>query len=772
MRLVRAATFVLCAFFLLAFSLGELGAAQLGSFAVLVPVNPASKISDNIYAYGLDATPAGAVGSMVLLGGSGLNVQRLDGQGKRVGAPIAITATTGFSFGGALTTLTGGRVAVVYDYTPGALSDMDIYVQVFNPDGSFVAARQVSTITTHSQLFPAVTALSNGNFAVVWQDRPDFPAIARIRGRILSPNGALLGSEIAVNTGALRADSPDAAIGNGFAVTFEVGKKILVQRFSLNGAVAGAAGQIDVADGRVHERPKAAGLPGGGAAVVWESNVYAIVTNLDVLVDTTLKGAFIANNGVVLKRFTIEDTGLTGGKIERGARVNAFGSGVLVSWSISEVTPDQFYASPIGQEARAVEVSTAGAKGPFMTVNANSNLDQVLGGLTILPTGKPLVIYRDLGRYPYADPLGLFATLLVPPNINPTPIIGSTSSDTNLRGTARDDTIRGLGGDDKLFGLAGNDILEGGVGNDQLDGGLGRDVMRGGPGDDLYLVDDPLDRIEELPGEGTDTVSATVSFSLPANVEKLTLVGPRAAIGVGNTLANVLTGNDLINNLYGDAGNDTLNAGLGNDYVNGGPGADKMTGGPGNDTYVVDNSGDQIVEMPGGGYETVWSTVSFTLAPEAETLYLSGTGPINGTGNDGANYIYGNANANTITGLLGNDQLHGGKGNDTINGGPGIDIIYGEGGDGDDTLTGGGAKDYFHFGPAFGHDTITDFTLPEDDRIDVPMSLFATPSAVLSAAAQVGADTVITAPSGDMITLRSVNVTDLTVDYFTVNNSW
>ena len=151
-------------------------------------------------------------------------------------------------------------------------------------------------------------------------------------------------------------------------------------------------------------------------------------------------------------------------------------------------------------------------------------------------------------------------------------------------------------------------------------------------------------------------------------------------------------------------------------------------------------------------------------------MYLSGAGPINGTGNDSANYIYGNGNANTIAGLLGNDQLGGGKGDDTIDAGPGIDIIYEEGGN--DTLTGGGAKDYFHFGPAFGLDTITDFTLSEDDHIEVPMSLFATPSAVLSAAAQVGADTVIMAPSGDRITLRNVNVTDLTVDYFSVNNSF
>jgi len=587
----------------------------------------------------------------------------------------------------------------------------------------------------------------------------------------LSSAGALLGSEIAVTSGAVDARSPDVApINAGFAVAFGRAGKIFVQRFNLNGAVVGAAAQIDVADTRVHENPKATGLPGGGAAVLWESNVYGTVTGLSVLGDTTLKGAFIASNGKVLSRFTIEDTGLTNGKTEKGSRMSAFGSGVLVGWSISERTPDQFAVSPIGSEARAVEVSTAGTMGPFMTVNANSNLDQALSGLTVLPSGKPLVTYADQGRFGNPPPLGLFATLLVPRNINPKPVLGTPSSDANLRGTVRDDTIRGLGGNDKLFGLAGNDVLEGGIGNDQLDGGYGRDILRGGPGDDLYLVDNSIDRIQELPGEGTDTAQATVSFSLPANVEKLVLVGERAVTGAGNTLGNILTGNDSHNNLFGDFGSDTLIGGLGNDYMNGGRHADTLRGGPGNDTYVVDNPGDQVVEAPGEGGDTVHSTVTYTLAAEVENLYLDGTAAINGTGNGGANYLYGNGSDNRLTGLSGDDQLRGGKGNDTIDGGPGSDILYEEGGN--DTLTGGGAKDFFQFGPAFGQDTITDFTLSENDRIDVPMSLFATPSAVLSAAAQVAANTVIIAPSGDRITLKNVNVSDLTVDYFTVNNSY
>ena len=57
-------------------------------------------------------------------------------------------------------------------------------------------------------------------------------------------------------------------------------------------------------------------------------------------------------------------------------------------------------------------------------------------------------------------------------------------------------------------------------------------------------------------------MQSSVTYTLGANVENLTLTGAAAAInGTGNGLDNVITGNGADNTLDGGAGNDTLMGG-------------------------------------------------------------------------------------------------------------------------------------------------------------------------------------------------------------------
>ena len=97
-----------------------------------------------------------------------------------------------------------------------------------------------------------------------------------------------------------------------------------------------------------------------------------------------------------------------------------------------------------------------------------------------------------------------------------------------------------------------------------------------------------------------------------------------------------------------------------------------MVGGAGNTTYVVDSALDTVTELAGGGTDTVFAFVDWTLGAELENLTLGDRTGM-GTGNALANVLTGNASANTLSGLDGNDKLNGGAGSDTLLGGNGAD---------------------------------------------------------------------------------------------------
>ena len=278
-------------------------------------------------------------------------------------------------------------------------------------------------------------------------------------------------------------------------------------------------------------------------------------------------------------------------------------------------------------------------------------------------------------------------------------LTGTTGADT-LAGAAGNDSLTGLAGTDLLQGNAGQDTLDGGAGVDTLDGGTGADRMLGGLGNDGYLVDNAGDVVVEQVGEGTDLVTSSVNFVLPANLENLSL-GGTALQGTGNELPNTLTGNASANTLSGldgndtlngNAGNDTLNGGLGDDRLDGQAGADRLVGNAGNDTYLVDIAGDVVVEAADEGTDIVQATASHVLAANVENLVLSGAA-INGTGNDLTNVITGSALANSLLGLDGNDTLLGGDGNDTLDGGLGNDRL--DGNAGSDRMFGRAGNDFF-----------------------------------------------------------------------------
>lgn len=258
---------------------------------------------------------------------------------------------------------------------------------------------------------------------------------------------------------------------------------------------------------------------------------------------------------------------------------------------------------------------------------------------------------------------------------------GGISNVSVAYGAVIENAIGGLVNDT----LIGNDVAN------TLDGGSGADTMSGGAESDIYTIDNLGDVVVENANEGTDLINTSVTYTLSANVENLTLTGTNAIAGTGNELKNLMFGNSAANTLTGGAGNDTLNGGAGNDVMYGGTdndtfdfdsasrgGNDTMYGGLGNDSYVINSASDVVIELVGEGTDLIWTdfTYSLSLATNVENLSLYGVANINATGNIGNNALAGNSGNNILTGDGGDDTFvfaASANGLDTI-----FDLVVGE----------------------------------------------------------------------------------------------
>jgi Ca2+-binding RTX toxin-like protein len=735
--------------------------------------------------------------------------QRFNAAGERVGNAITVDGTTDYSRGkAAVTALAGGGFAIAWAAND-TYGTSGAYVQKYDANGATVGSRATVASSVYNQYsystntydVSAIEESVNGGFAVNYAlvNSGGYSSIAHYLRAYGSTGESLGGSQVRDPlSGSLRYSEATTKLSDGgYATAYTYGgsynsSEIYVQRYTSSGARNGAEMKLTLAEG-VNPSGKIdiAGSQDGGFVLGWwgASNYGSILTqqftatgesvapavklveygwggdNVDTVmlkdggyVVSWLRGTALygqrfdaAGNKIGDAQTLLQSTGsLSVRDIEASA-----GGGFIVTW----LDGAGLNTSRFDSSAQAM-LDTLTGDSAGNTINFTGTKDVKLAGGAgddVLASGDGRdILEGGAGSDTMTGGLGddtyladSFDKIVEAANggIDTVKVAGNYTLDRNVERGVLTGT-----GNYNLVGNSGANKLTGNSGNNTLNGAQGSDTMEGGAGDDTYVVDNYYDTVIENANGGTDTVVASSSVVLAANVEHLRLSGAQAIGGTGNALANRITGNSAGNTLDGGAGADTLIGGAGDDtYVidaldlvvetagagtdtvlanasatlaahlenlsllgtanysgtgneldnriqgnsgnnilDGREGADTMDGGAGNDTFLVDNEGD-ITSDYGGGTDTVKASASHTLGDGVDHLTLMGLAAINGTGNALANKITGNAAANVLTGGAGSDILRGGSGNDVLVAGNNIDVMTDE-----DQLFGGTGNDSYY----------------------------------------------------------------------------
>jgi len=168
------------------------------------------------------------------------------------GEILVNTYTNNFQINPAVATLADGSVVVVWASSGQDGSMQGVFAQRFSATGARLGSEfQVNTWIQYNQRTPAVAALTNGNFVVVWvSELQRTSASVDIYARLFDSSGNAIGNEFPVNTSTTNLCANPAVAGSpqgGFAVAWSQNDNTT--------STAGSQGGVYVTSGQTSRSP-------------------------------------------------------------------------------------------------------------------------------------------------------------------------------------------------------------------------------------------------------------------------------------------------------------------------------------------------------------------------------------------------------------------------------------------------------------------------------------------------------------------------------------
>lgn len=623
------------------------------------------------------------------------------------------------------------------------------------------------------QGFSAVAALADGGYIISWVNNlPDGSSLG-IYAQRYDANGNAVGGETHINTSPPSYQNSvgvTALADGGYIISWGShqdgsGSGVYAQRYDVEGNAVGVETRINAVTAGNQFAPHIAALANGGYAATWYSNhsggTYDIYVRLFDAGGNALGTEFRVNTYTANDQTTAEITASQDG-------------GFVIAWSSS-------LQDGSGSGVYEQRFDASGNRiGGEIQVHTTTLVDQRIEDIVTLDDGGHIIVWLSNHGGNNTD---VFTQRY---DANGNRVGGETRVNTTLPNYEGDARITAL--DDGGYVVVWSSCPLDGAWNFEVYAqrfAANGNRVGGETRINTYTNDgQQLPDVAGLPDGGyvVTWTSGLQDGSLSGvYAKRFDAAGQELSSGVeitGTAQDDTIYAGYGIQTLEGLAGNDVLFGGLGNDTLIGGSGSDALAGGFGDDLYILEDN-DTVVEDAGAGIDTVRSSVTYTLSDNVENLVLTGSGAINGTGNNQHNTITGNSGKNTLNGGSGGfDTLIGGLGNDTyvlsdadaiveaVDGGidtvkaaisytlgstlekltlTGATAINGTGNAlnntiignngnnmlagaaGNDTLTGSNGQDVFLFNTALNasnnKDTITDYVVA-DDSIQLAQAIF------------------------------------------------